>query len=50
MLFEKSERVRELEEKVTAFMNEVVLPNESVYEEQLKSGSTAGKSRRLWKK
>ncbi len=40
MLFEKSARVRELEEKVTAFMNEVVLPNESVYEEQLKSGST----------
>ena len=40
MIFEKSEKVRELEEKVTAFMNEVVLPNESVYEEQLKSGSS----------
>ncbi|WP_458413502.1 acyl-CoA dehydrogenase family protein [Schinkia sp. CFF1] len=40
MLFEKSARVKELEERVTAFMNEVVYPNEAVYEEQLKSGNT----------
>lgn len=40
MLFEKSARVKELEERVTAFMNKVVYPNEAVYEEQLKSGNT----------
>ena len=40
MVFEKSERVRELEEKVTAFMNEVVYPNENVYEEQLNAGNS----------
>ena len=40
MIFEKSERVKELEEKLSAFMEEVVYPNESVYEEQLKSGTS----------
>jgi acyl-CoA dehydrogenase len=40
MIFDKSERVKQLEEKLSAFMEEVVYPNESVYEEQLKSGTS----------
>ncbi|MBM4761841.1 acyl-CoA dehydrogenase family protein [Bacillus sp. B15-48] len=40
MLFEKSARVQELEKRVTEFMNEIVLPNEKVYEEQLNSGKS----------
>ncbi len=40
MVFTKSERVQELEEKLTAFMNEIVYPNEKVYEEQLYAGKS----------
>ena len=40
MIFEKSAKVQELEERVSAFMNDIVLPNESVYEEQLNAGKS----------
>ena len=40
MVFTMSERVLELEEKVTAFMNEIVYPNEKVYNEQLNAGNS----------
>lgn len=40
MIFEKSAKVQELEERVSAFMNDIVLPNESVYEDQLNAGKS----------
>ncbi|TMJ30787.1 MAG: acyl-CoA dehydrogenase, partial [Alphaproteobacteria bacterium] len=41
MDFEYTDRTKELQEKLTKFMDEVVYPAESVYEEQL----TAAKDR-----
>lgn len=38
-----SERTKELREKLLAFMDEVVYPNEKVYEEQLNEGETRWK-------
>lgn len=40
MILEQSVRTKELSERVTQFMEEIVLPNEKVYEEQLKSGNS----------
>lgn len=39
-----SDRTKELKEKLIAFMDEVVYPNESVYKEQLNQGSTRWES------
>ncbi|WP_077213302.1 acyl-CoA dehydrogenase family protein [Bacillus dakarensis] len=44
MVFEMSDRTKELKEKLIAFMDEVVYPNESVYKEQLNQGSTRWES------
>ncbi|KAB2336235.1 acyl-CoA dehydrogenase [Cytobacillus depressus] len=38
MNFEYSDKVKELQEKLTLFMDEVVYPNEAVYERQLNEG------------
>jgi acyl-CoA dehydrogenase len=40
MLFEPSERVNEIKEKLLVFMDEIVYPNEKVYEEQLNDSAT----------
>ena len=40
MKIEMNPRINELKEKLSTFMNEIVYPNESVYEEQLNSGDT----------
>ncbi len=40
MNFEYSDRVKELQERVTAFMEEVVYPNEAVFKRQLDEGAS----------
>lgn len=40
MVFEMNERTKALTEKLTAFMNDVVYPNEKVYAEQLNLGNS----------
>ena len=40
MIFEMNDSVKDLKEKLITFMDEIVYPNESVYEEQLNSGDT----------
>lgn len=40
MHFDYSEKVKDLQEKVTNFMEEVVYPNEKTYEEQLNAGDS----------
>lgn len=40
MIFEMNDRTKKLREKLLAFMDEVVYPNEKVYEEQLNAGKT----------
>ncbi|MCM3691201.1 acyl-CoA dehydrogenase family protein [Neobacillus niacini] len=44
MNFEYSDKVKALQEKVTAFMEEVVYPNEEIYHNQLNEGKTRWQS------
>jgi len=39
MLFESSDRVRELETRLRAFMDQHIYPNETLYSEQIATGN-----------
>jgi acyl-CoA dehydrogenase len=48
--FSYSSKVQELQQKLNAFMEEYIHPNESLYEQQLMNKRTAGvRFRRLWR-